>query len=149
MIPGYTPLRKTMKHIQAFFDGSCEPINPGGTVRYGFAVIEDECVIKAESGLIGKGDGMTNNVSEYQGLIHLLGYLQQNHEHDLIEVFGDSKMVILMTKGVWGKKKPHKSKKHLKPLLMRARELYNSFENISIDWIPREQNQLADFLSKK
>lgn len=106
-------------------------------------------MIFGSSGTIGKGGGMTNNVAEYHGAIACLAYLQDNYRDNLIELFGDSKLVVNMINGTWGKKKPHKKARHLLPLLIKGRELFNSFENISLSWIPREQNQLADYYSKK
>jgi len=138
-----------MRDIQAFFDGSCEPVNPGGIARWGFALLEDDEVIHTDHGLIGEGDGMTNNVAEYHALLHCLQYLSENHADDFIEIYGDSKMVINMTTGLWGKKKPHKKYPHLLKLLMPARELYSKLDNCSIAWIPRELNAIADALSKQ
>ena len=138
-----------MKDLKVFFDGSCEPVNPGGTAKWGVAIIENETIIKTLSGTIGKGEGMTNNVAEYHGLIAALEYLKEHHIDDYIEVFGDSNMVINMTTGAWGKKNPHKKMPHLIPLVTKTRELFVSFENLTIEWIPREQNGIADFLSKQ
>lgn len=61
-----------MRYIKAYFDGSCEPVNPGGTARFGFVVLEEEEVLYGQGGVIGSGDGMTNNVAEYHGLIECL-----------------------------------------------------------------------------
>lgn len=135
-----------MRYIKAFFDGSCIE-NPGGPGGWGFVVLEDE-ILATHNGKLGTGLGMTNNVAEYEGLIATLKYLVENHQEDYIEIFGDSKMVINMVNNVWGKKNPHKKVPHLKPLLAEAIELFNSLENVSFSWIPREENQLADFYSK-
>lgn len=135
--------------IHAFFDGSCGPRNPGGTAKWGFAVKNEEgVIIHTDSGVIGEGPNMTNNVAEYYGLIHCLKYLTANHSEDHINVFGDSKMVVLMTKKIWGRRNPHKHYPHLKPLLYEARELFWELDNCELSWIPREDNQLADYLSK-
>lgn len=138
-----------MQNIQAFFDGSCEPVNPGGTARWGFVIMNDQELLYAGHGIIGSGPGMTNNVAEYHALIQCLTYLKENHADDFIEVFGDSAMVINMTTGVLGKKKPHKKMPHLLPLLLKARDLFSYFDSCSIEWVPREQNQLADYYSKR
>lgn len=139
----------SIQYVRGYFDGSCEPVNPGGEAKWGFAVIdEDDCVLQIGHGRIGKGEGMTNNIAEYQALIECLRYLNQYHEDDLIEVYGDSKMVLMMTEGSWGRKRPHNKAKHLKPLLDEARKLYNNLDNCALYWIPREENQLADYLSK-
>lgn len=138
-----------MRNIQAFFDGACGPINPGGRATWGFVVLENDELLHGESGYIGDGVGMTNNVAEYWGLIACLRYLKENHSEDFIEVFGDSSMVINMTNRVWGRKNPHKKMPHLVPLVTQTRELLDSFDSCSIEWVPREENQLADDYSKR
>lgn len=138
-----------MNHIKAYFDGSCEPINPGGTAKWGYAICNnDGDLIKGMGGVIGSGKGMTNNIAEYWGIIECLIYLNVHHFDDYIEIFGDSKMVVNMVKGVWGKKRPHKEYPHLIPLLWKARGLYEKLNHAVIEWIPREQNQIADYFSK-
>ena len=55
--------------ISIFFDGACEPVNPGGTASYGWVIKKDGKTILSGSGIVGSGEGMTNNVGEYHGLI--------------------------------------------------------------------------------
>lgn len=131
----------------AYFDGSCEPINPGGTARYGWAIVDSEKVKYSGWGLIGEGVGMTNNIAEYHALIRLLHFID-HYTPDVQEIRGDSLMIINMATGVWGKKKPHKKAPHLLPLCIEARELVQKLR-IPIRWIPREENGIADELSKK
>jgi len=138
-----------MNNVTAFFDGSCEPVNPGGTAKWGFAVNVDGEFFFGDSGTIGHGEGMTNNLAEYRGAIACLEYLNGHHSDATIEMFGDSKLVVNMINGTWGKKKPHKDAQHLLPLLLRGRELFAAFDSISLAWVPREQNSLADWYSKR
>jgi len=60
----------------AWFDGACEPINPGGTATSGAIVKDNEgTVLLAEGRLVGKGEGMSNNVAEYAAIIRVFEYL--------------------------------------------------------------------------
>lgn len=130
--------------VVGFFDGSCEPINPGGAARWGFVLyIGNERI--ARTGFIGEGAGMTNNIAEYRALIELLKEMDRRNISG--EVCGDSDMVINMTTRRWGKKHPHKKALHLLPLLEEARCLYDKLR-VTLYWIPREENEEADEMSK-
>src|SRR6266446_1988697 len=63
----------------AFFDGSCAPINPGGTAAYGALILREGEPIWECSKLFypeqGKERETSNNVSEYCGLLAILGHL--------------------------------------------------------------------------
>jgi ribonuclease HI len=130
-----------------YFDGSCEPVNPGGTARYGWAIVDDDEIIHYGKGTIGTGEGMTNNVAEYEALNQLLFFIKQNQiAVDLI--VGDSQLIVNMATGIWGKKRqPHKNSPHLIPVYLSVRKLVDELR-IPIQWIPREENVLADALSK-
>jgi|ERR1051326_407769 ribonuclease HI len=128
----------------AYFDGACEPVNPGGTASYGVVIYEDHEKVWECSEVYGEGKLMSNNVAEYAGLIAVLEWLI---EHDLcdaeISVKGDSKLVIEQMFGTW------KIKSGLyTELAHRARELLSRFTNIQGEWISRDLNDVADELSK-
>lgn len=139
--------------IQISFDGACEPVNPGGTASYGW-VIRDELQILASDGqIIGSGDGMTNNVAEYTGLIEALKALPRlGTTAGKIKVCGDSQLVCNMVSKKWGWRKgawlPHKDAPHLKALLEVALELLAPFE-YEVQWIPAKENAEADRLSRE
>ena len=139
--------------IELYFDGACEPFNPGGTASYGWLLKKDGKEIKSGHGVVGSGEGMTNNVAEYSGLIYgLEEFLKLNLQEKLL-IKGDSNMVINMISGKWGwnKKKskwqPHEKLPHLKELLNQALSLLKKIE-YEVEWIPREENKEADALSK-
>lgn len=139
--------------IELYFDGACEPFNPGGTASYGWLIKKDGKEIKSGSGVVGSGEGMTNNVAEYSGLIYgLEEFLKLNLQEKLL-IKGDSNMVINMISGKWGwnKKKskwqPHEKLPHLKELLNQALSLLKKID-YEVEWIPREENKEADALSK-
>jgi len=143
--------------IEIYFDGACGPKNPGGTAAYGFLIKNNGEKIFEDAKIIGSGSGMTNNLAEYHGLVSALKYLTSHQSpitnHQLI-IYTDSNLVFNMISKNWGwsKKKtiwrPHKNHPHLKKLLFEALELLENFD-YQIKWIPREQNQAADDLSKK
>jgi ribonuclease HI len=62
--------------IEAWFDGCCEPINPGGMASYGaFVKIGSETVWECSEIYIpvaGREKETLNNLAEYSGLIAIL-----------------------------------------------------------------------------
>ncbi len=140
--------------IEINFDGACEP-NNNGTASYGWLIKKDGVVIAQDAQLIGKGEYMTNNFAEYTGLIKALEQVKDLKLEGSIKIHGDSDLVCRMISKEWGwkdKKKtiwmPHKDAPHLAAQLERALKLLESRE-FEIEWVPREQNQAADDLSKK
>src|SRR5215467_7093219 len=84
--------------IQVYFDGLCQPCNPGGLACYAF-IIETNTgqTIHREYGLAAKPftDSSTNNVAEYTGIIKALEWLLENNFHNQkIMISGDSQLVI-------------------------------------------------------
>lgn len=145
--------------IRIYFDGACEPVNPGGTAAYGFVIKgEDGRNIVARSAVVGRGKGMTNNVAEYSGLIAALRELRTFNEKERVEILGDSKLVVEMVGRRWGYERtasgkikgwnPHREAPHLRKLLDEVLALLDGRE-YATRWIPREQNQECDDLSKE
>ena len=62
--------------IVAYFDGACEPINPGGYAAFGAVIFIDGVRIWESSKLfvpqIGREEETSNNVAEYAGFIAIL-----------------------------------------------------------------------------
>lgn len=150
------------KHILLFFmieinfDGACGPFNPGGTASYGYVIKRSGKVLVKNSKIIGSGDGMTNNVAEYIGLLEAIKAIYQLHiEKEKVIIHGDSNLVCYTIGKKWGwknKKKgiwdPHKNFPHLKAIVDQIMPLLKNLDYV-IKWIPREENQEADDLSKK
>ena len=133
------------KQLTAYFDGLCEPINPGGVATYGF-VIYSGSGIKVSYGYgvtaVGyKGDYATNNVAEYSGAIEALKELRRLEAKQPI-LRGDSRLVVKQLRGEWRVRSLK-----LKPLYLRAKELVEEL-NTLLEWIPRERNEEADRLSR-
>ena len=139
--------------IKAYFDGCCEPRNPGGTAAYGVHISKDGRLLykKSEIVMMKNKKHTSNNVAEYAGFIEILDYLKGNGlQNEDIEIMGDSKLVICQMfgdtyRGGYGWKI---KRGFYKPLALCARALMNDFSNLKGRWIPREQNSLADELSK-
>lgn len=140
--------------IEIYFDGACEPINPGGTASYGWLVKRDNEILKKEGKIIGSGQGMTNNVAEYTGLMRALEALPKlGIKKGKIKIYGDSNLVCnhVSKKWGWNKQKtnwvPHKDKPHLKELLDKVLTLLENY-NYNIEWISQARNKEADYLSR-
>lgn len=139
--------------IEIYFDGACEPVNPSGTASYGWVIKEDGRILAQDGNIIGSGEGMTNNVSEYTGLIRALEALPRlGMKGGAITIYGDSNLVCKTVAKKWGWKKkkwrPHEDAPHLKVLLERVLELLAGYD-WQIEWIPRDRNHEADELSKR
>lgn len=134
--------------LELFFDGSCEPVNPGGTARYGYIIRENDEIIATGHGKIGEGEGMTCNVAEYEALLRGIERIKDSFDYyDGVSIYGDSRLVIEHINGNWGKKNPHKKALHLKAYLDKIMSLLKDI-NFEASWIPREENQEADYMSK-
>ena len=130
--------------IEVYFDGACNPTNPGGTATYAFIINLDNHLLKAENGIVGKGKNMSNNVAEYFAILKALEYMKKcEFLHKEIIVYGDSDMVIKQLSGKW------KAKKGLYfPYYIQAKDIIKEFTCIGLIWIPREENTFADELTK-
>lgn len=129
--------------IKCWFDGCCEPVNPGGHAAYG-ALIDTGSKQLKEGKYIGHGEGISNNVAEYSGIIRILEYLKEhNLQNEEIIIYGDSKLVIEQMKGKW-----KINQGAYVPYALKARQIDVDFPNVTYIWIPREQNTVCDDLSK-
>ena len=135
--------------IDAYFDGACEPINPGGTASFGAVVLFDgkavwQCSRLFET-LSGREKETSNNVAEYSGLLSILDWLKEKGVEDVsTKIHGDSKLVIEQMSRNWKIKAGH-----YVPLAEKALQMLDNFKRRPImQWISREENNLADDLSK-
>jgi len=134
-----------MPKIIVHVDGLCEPVNPGGTATYGYVVNNDASAgIVKRYGVVGQGPEMSNNVAEYAALCEALNFLVSEKLNLLpIEVRSDSRLLINQMKGDWKVRKGLYVHKHLE-----AKDLARRFDRITFKWIPREDNEEADALSR-
>lgn len=128
--------------IEGWFDGVCEPYNPGGHAAFGILLKVDGAPVVARAGYVGFGDQMSNNVAEFSGFIALL--LEVKKFPGIAMIRGDSKLVINTLSGKW------KVKQGLYvPYFTQARNLFElERQRIGLEWIPREANAECDDLSK-
>jgi ribonuclease HI len=90
-----------MNEYLAWFDGACEPVNPGGTASFGVIVKGvDGTVLLRDHGVVGIGKDMSNNVAEYAGVRHILKYLS-SRPPGRVTIHGDSNLVINQLNGKW------------------------------------------------
>jgi ribonuclease HI len=134
------------------FDGSCGPTNPGGTAAYGFTFHANGELTHSESGVLGTGEGMTNNYAEFMALNKALEYAWWHiPPHDravFLNVFGDSQFAINMMKGKW---KGSEGKPYYLPMMECigwSKKLRSRKTVVDYQWIPRARNEQCDTLSK-
>lgn len=170
--PGKLPCRFTV-----FFDGCCEPKNPGGTAGYG-AVIFDRQVpfldakrdpyggrVHEISGMIPAAPTTSNNIAEYLAIENVIDwFIERGHQQESIHVWGDSRLVICQLWG-WpeiGKrwmvhgvdcvgascKQCHGKKGLYADAAVRAREKLKTLPRMLGFWFSRDLNGIADELSK-
>ena len=131
-----------------YFDGSCGPINPGGTAAYGAVLMREGARIWECSVLFqpepGKERETSNNLAEYCGLIAILEHLIHLWaQQEPIMIYGDSALVIKQIFGHWQIKVGI-----YVPYAQKAQALRRTFTNLGGQWIPRTKNTIADALSK-
>lgn len=131
------------------FDGSCGPKNPGGTAAFAYTIHKNGLALTNGREVIGTGPAMSNNLAEFAGLGFALRRCSLLAKHgDIINVRGDSQLVINIMGGRW---KAKADKLYYPAYECAAKELrYLRLSRIlvNLDWIPREQNTEADILSK-
>ncbi len=127
---------QTMPYV-CYFDGSSKG-NPGAG-NCGFAVLVDGKLLKKDSKPLGHS---TNNEAEYHGLIFLLDYLISISASN-VQINGDSLLVVNQISGKWKVKS-----KTLRPLHQDVNVLLAKISNWSLQWIPREENSIADNLAQ-
>ena len=117
-------------------DGACFS-NPG-PMGIGVVITRGGKRIKEISEFLGKG---TNNIAEYAAVLRALEFAKKLGETE-VEIRSDSQLIVKQLKGEYKIKAPHlRELKHR--ILETAKEIKLSFK-----WVPREQNALADKLSK-
>ncbi|MGB9866680.1 MAG: Nif3-like dinuclear metal center hexameric protein [Bacillota bacterium] len=125
------------KEVRIYADGASAG-NPGWA-GVGL-VIEREDGSRVEKSIhVGQA---TNNVAEYLALIEALKAAKELGA-TRVTVFSDSELVVNQIKGQYAVHSPE-----LRSLLAEVSKLKADFEHVDIVHVPREQNQLADSLSK-
>lgn len=137
-----------LEPVVGYFDGLCEwsngKRNPGGLACGGWIVFPCPAFPRGLRGndVYCDGDGATNNVAEYQAALSLLNEIYHHWTGDVI-IRGDSKLVVCQFSGKWACNAPL-----LVPLLARLQRAKLAFKSLTLEWIPREQNEHADAESR-
>jgi len=123
-----------LEQAKIFTDGGSRG-NPGDS-SCAYVICEmDDNVVEKSGYYMGVA---TNNQAEYYGMIKAL-----ERARDLginkINLFSDSQLVVNQMNGIYKVKN-----QELAPLHKQLKELANSFEGISFDYVPRELNKIAD-----
>lgn len=130
--------------VTAWFDGLCEPTNPGGHGAYGIVVEVDGEIVYDAAAYLGTGGDttMTNNVAEYEAAIAALEYVVTNYSTPDVTLKGDSQLIIRQLTGQY-----NVNSSRLRPLWRRAHTLVQELD-ATLEWVPREQNERADERSR-
>jgi ribonuclease HI len=138
--------------VDIYFDGSCGNIkNASAPMGVGIAVFISGQYDEELSKAIGIAtwetkDRGTNNIAEYIGCVEamkLAGDIKRTMFKADCTVYSDSQFVVNTFNGISKLKEEHYKK--YKEQAHNNRQPYGS---IKLEWIPREQNQKADELSK-
>jgi ribonuclease HI len=133
--------------IQVYFDGLCQPVNPGGIACYAFVVKSEGKTIHSDYGVAAEpfSKDATNNVAEYTALVKALEWLLANNLNSgKVEIKSDSQLVVKQLSGEYKVKA-----KRIISLYKRVLLLKNKFKDVEIAWVPREENKEADRLTNK
>ncbi|GAB6280867.1 MAG: hypothetical protein STSR0007_09810 [Thermovirga sp.] len=122
----------------AYFDGASRG-NPGESAAGACIIDDDGTTAWEDCRALGRG---TNNEAEYHALIMLLEEISKRGLKN-VTVRGDSRLVVSQVKGEWKVRE-----ERLRILADRARSLVR-ISGATLEWVPREQNILADALSNK
>ena len=125
--------------VTVYVDGLSQPSNPGvGT--YGFVIYDGRKKVAEGSGLAGRD--VTSNYAEYTALAEALKKLISMGEGDVL-VRSDSQLLVGQLSRGWKVKGGMYVEK-----MKEVRELMRGLGSIRFEWIPREQNQEADLLTR-
>jgi ribonuclease HI len=135
-------------NVTIYFDGACEPKNPGGVATAGWIILGDnDEPLGGDCCVICRGEGATNNVAEWAALGKALRHVADSGlQVGTLQIYGDSMLVVNQLTGNW-----NCNKEHLQKLRDRCKELISQINpsDLVVEWIPREQNEEADALSRK
>jgi len=134
-----------------YFDGLCEPDNPGGCMSFGWVLWTKDPMDgepREGGGYVMPKPDNTNNVAEYSALYLGLkaaaeARLAAGGDYAGLLVHGDSKLVCEQVRGAW-----HTNSPRLHTARVACLELLAKLEPWEIAHVPRERNERADELSR-
>jgi ribonuclease HI len=125
--------------ILIYIDGASRG-NPG---EAGFGIHVTDAKGELRAALYGYLGKASNNVAEYQALLHALRWALQEGERK-VAVFSDSELVVRQVEGRYKVKHPD-----MIPLHREATALLRKFEKASVSHVRREKNREADRLANQ
>jgi len=131
-------IKDDSKTYKLFTDGASKG-NPGQS-GIGIAIILNDEIIEEISENIGI---TTNNIAEYTAMMKGIKRLIELGIKK-VEAFSDSELLVKQINGIYSVKN-----ENLKKLHRQILSLIKNFDSFTLKHIPREENQLADKLSKK
>jgi len=152
--------------LKAYIDGSIGPKNPGTIATYGFEVRRNGDTIHNQGGIVVKGDKpvYSNNIAEYGALIEFFKWYWWAYDNNLLImeacveinkpeqmwcegaiVHSDSQLIVNQMNGKWAA-----GQGTYLPYYRKARSMYSDrlHKFVGIKWIPRDENIVADEISK-
>lgn len=133
--------------VEIWVDGSCHNLmlNGGSPMGVGLHLVCGDLVID-HAYYVGLG---TNNIAEWQGLV--LGFEEALKLHKIariseLVIYSDSQIIVYQYNGKYAV-----NNQEFLPFYTKAKQLEKLFGSevlIKLEWIPREQNNIADKLSK-
>jgi ribonuclease HI len=131
--------------LTLYFDGLCEPRNPGGIPVYAFIVRDSssEQVLAKDAGLAGEPwtENATHNLAEYTAAIMGVRWAKVHAQTAELSIHGDSELVIRQVNKVYKVKSPK-----MLPLFTELTGLLNGLSWKAV-WVPRAKNSQADKLA--
>lgn len=123
---------------QIYVDGASSG-NPGDSGAGMVIFDENGTEISRDSIFLGK---MTNNMAEYEALLRALEKAQEHGAQDLV-VYTDSLLVANQVIGIY-----KINNDILRQYVVKVKNIISNFDHFAIQYIPREQNKIADKLAK-
>ncbi|HEV7300588.1 MAG TPA: ribonuclease HI family protein [Tepidisphaeraceae bacterium] len=134
-----------------WFDGLCEPVNPGGGLGMGYHLVMHNGQERSSGYALHPAPENTNNQAEYMALMSGLTAVTElarlNAKPDQLEIYGDSMLVINQLNGRWQCKSPVMA--GLRDECLKELAKVWSDRWWSATWIPRDQNERADAVSRR
>ncbi|TYT62242.1 ribonuclease HI [Natrialba swarupiae] len=131
-------LREGGGRAHVYFDGGARG-NPG-PAGIGWVVVTSEGIVAEGSETIGRA---TNNQAEYEALIAALE-AARDYGYDEIHVRGDSELIVKQVRGEYDTNNPE-----LRERRVTVHELLRSFDEWTLEHVPREVNDRADALANE
>lgn len=123
---------------QIYVDGASSG-NPGDSGAGMVIFDRNNTEIYRDSVFLGK---MTNNMAEYEALLRALEKAHELGIRDMV-VHTDSLLVANQVIGTY------KTKNNtLRQYVIKIKQLVSNFDHFAIQYVPREQNKIADRLAK-